>query len=102
MAKHIHEKELTRLKALAEAEGVELKFSSDLPDSMPRIRFISEAGQATDHPLEIAVPLLAPSERKSPQMAVDCFRWTTEAGLWVCVNNSRNALLFFRKAITGA
>ena len=103
VAGHAHtEKELKRLKELAEAEAIELTFSSDLPDNLPRIRFISEAGQATDHPLEIAVPLLAPTERKSPQMAVDCFEWTTEAGLWVCVNNSRNALLFFRKAITGA
>lgn len=96
------QKELDRLKTYAQSEKITLVYNQDVTDESARIRFVTGANQATDHPLEITVPLLDPETRKSPQTAVACFEWTTESGLWVGVNNSRNAVIFFRKAITGA
>jgi 5-(carboxyamino)imidazole ribonucleotide mutase len=95
-------KELSRLKKLASEQNIDLIFSNSPADTIPRIRFVSAAGEATNHPLEIAVPLLDAESRKNPMVGISCFEWTLSGGLWMGVNNSRNALLFFIKVFTGA
>jgi 5-(carboxyamino)imidazole ribonucleotide mutase len=90
-----YQKEFQRLHKTAQEKGITLSEQEQSTTNIPAIVFVHTADDIPSSPLAISVPLLGPSTRALPQTALTCFSWTQEGGLWVGVNNSINALIFF-------
>lgn len=45
----------------------------------------------------ISIPVIEKSVLTKSEKALDLFKWISQGGFWVGVNNSRNALLWFEK-----
>ena len=90
-----YQKEFKRLEKTAKEKGVTLSEQDQSTKGTPTIAFVNEERDITSSPLAISVPLLDGSTRADAQTALTCFSWTEKGGLWVGVNNSINALIFF-------
>ena len=77
-------------------EGVALNLRHNPRDGQPTIQAVT-----SEENFRIAfvvhVPLLTGSDRGTIEAGVKCFKWTAQSGLWVGVNNSINALHFFKR-----
>ena len=89
-----YHKEFSRLQQEAQQRGISLVETSHTPQG-PAIVLVREESDIPSAPLCIAVPLIDPDIRSLPHTALSCFAWTQTGGLWVGVNNSTNALIFF-------
>ena len=69
--------------------------SSD--DAAMKIQFVHDEKDINQEPGVLNVPILDSSVRKQPKSAMTVQNWIEKGGLWVGVNNSRNALLFIEK-----
>lgn len=91
-------KELGRLKALASEKNFEIVINAkDVDASAFRIQFIHDGQNISDEPGTLFVPILDDSVRKQTKSAMTVQTWIEKGGLWLGVNNSRNALLFLEK-----
>jgi hypothetical protein len=90
-----YQKEFKRLHKTAQEYGITLSEKNNATKDIPTISFVHEERDITSSPLAISVPLIDGTTRAQPQTALKCFEWTQKGGLWVGVNNSINALIFF-------
>ena len=91
------EKEWARLCDKAEERGVDLNLRHHARSGQPTIQFVTSEDEISGLPLVVHVPLLTGADRGTIEAGVKCFKWTTQSGLWVGVNNSINALHFFER-----
>lgn len=92
-------KELDRLKVLASEKNVEIVINgTDSNDSSSfKIQFVHDPKVITNEPGTLYVPILEDSVRKQTKSAMTIQNWIEQGGVWLGVNNSRNALLFLEK-----
>ena len=90
-----YQKEFARLLKFATEKGISLSEREEIRNDQPTISFVNTGTDVSSSPLAISVPLLDGDIRKSPQSAMTSFAWVQAGGLWVGVNNSINALIFF-------
>ena len=89
--------ELARLQAFADETSAALSVTDSPREGLPAIVFVQREEDIRDDAGTIHVPLLDAAKKKDARAALEVFAWTARGGLWVGVNNSRNALIFFQK-----
>lgn len=90
-------KELSRTVDYAKSEGIEITISH-LPDNeCLNIWMVTRENELEPHAKGIFVPVLDSTDKEAPATALKILDWTNKGGLWVGVNNTRNAVKFFQK-----
>lgn len=90
-------KELDRTVQFAKDENIEISVSEVANDECLNIWMVTRENELEPHAKGIFVPILEPTDKDSPASALKVFDWTNKGGLWVGVNNTRNAIKFFQK-----
>lgn len=86
--------EITRTKELAQSRGVTLSIDSEPHPVALNIVLVHAAEAVRADLFAIHVPLQAPEQHRfHAAAAVDVLHWVQKGGLWVGVNNTRNAIL---------
>lgn len=98
--------ELKRTHELAQAREIQLSESSEPDPEALNIVLVHAAEAVRPELLAIHVPLQAPEHHRfHAASALDVLNWVQRGGLWVGVNNTRNAILGFQRcaaALQGA
>lgn len=91
------QREWQRLETQAKEWNLLLKRTESASLETPAIVFVGEANEIRKGSFHIYVPLLSDSEKGSPEKSLEVLRLAKTGGIWVGVNNARNALLAWRK-----
>ncbi|MEK7485106.1 MAG: phosphoribosylaminoimidazolesuccinocarboxamide synthase [Planctomycetota bacterium] len=89
--------ELHRLEQQAQEWNIPLKRLDAPIPGQPAILFVSQIEEVCPHSFHLHVPILMSSEKNLPAKALEILQWAKTGGLWVGANNSRNALLAWKK-----
>lgn len=91
------QKEIVRLQEYAEKEELQLTQSTVVSKDGPNIIWVQEQKDIQPSACAIHVPFLDAFQKNSKESALKILDWANHGGLWVGVNNARNALLAFKK-----
>ena len=90
-------KEIQRSKEYAESLGIPLKVSDGIDHNSFNIVLVNEEKDILKDEFCLHVPLLSDQDKQDYTKILDLYRWTSEGGLWLGTNNTRNAILSVSK-----
>ena len=93
-------KELDRTMEYAEKNNLKVSISNKKSEKLFNINMVQDKKEILQDMFGIHVPLLSDTKKKSPTTALELLEWTNSGGLWVGVNNTRNALIFHQKMLS--
>jgi 5-(carboxyamino)imidazole ribonucleotide mutase len=89
-------KEVSRTEDYAQSLNYEFSINN-YDERALNINFVTSSKDViTDLPV-INVPLLDDHDKNSAHKAIDLLSWVNHGGLWMGINNARNAVCFFNK-----
>ncbi len=86
-------KELERTQVLADLKGIKLNIVSEIQPNQLNIVMVRNIEDVKTEEYCLYVPLFGSDEVKDPMNYLKVFEWTNKGGMWLCANNTRNALL---------
>lgn len=89
--------EYARLEHYAQSEGIEVNRSNSIDEELINIVLVHSEHNHEVKDNALYVPLLSNSEKNSPTSSIRLLDIIERGGIWFGINNSRNALRFFKK-----
>lgn len=87
--------EINRTRYLCEDKGLAMSVGESVSEGVFNISLVTEEDLIQTDSLCLNVPILEKTTRDKPTEAVLVFDWMDKGGLWLGVNNTRNAVLAF-------
>ncbi|EQC49385.1 putative phosphoribosylaminoimidazole carboxylase [Bacteriovorax sp. BSW11_IV] len=87
--------EINRTRYLCEDKGLTLSVSESVDENSFNISLVTEEDLIHADQLCLHVPILENTTRDKPTEAIMVFEWIEKGGIWLGVNNTRNAVLSF-------
>ena len=89
--------ELDRSMKFANEKNIELKISDALEPELPNIVFVTKKSDVKANDFCLHVPVMGKKMKNDPAKYLEVLEWTKAGGLWLGVNNTRNAIISFIK-----
>jgi len=90
-------KEIARTEKFAEGLGLKVEVTGNTNPEKMNIILVNQEEDIRADEFCIHVPLLNDEDKANPGKFQMVFDWTLKGGLWVCTNNTRNAVISFQK-----
>ena len=87
--------EITRTQILCEDKGLDFAVSDAPNDQYGNIRLVTEEDQIDEGSVFVHVPVVDSTTRDKPTEAMVVYEWINKGGLWLGVDNTRNAVHAF-------
>lgn len=87
--------EINRTRYLCEDKGLSMTVSDKPDDKSFNISLVTEEDLIHTNDLCLHVPILEKTTRDKPTEAIMVFEWIEKGGIWLGVNNTRNAVLAY-------
>lgn len=87
--------EINRTRYLCEDKGLTMTVSDTPDDKSFNISLVTEEDLIHTSDLCLHVPILEKTTRDKPTEAIMVFEWIEKGGIWLGVNNTRNAVLAY-------
>ena len=91
--------ELDRSMKFANEKNIELKISDALEPELPNIVFVTKKEDVKADDFCLHVPVMGKEMKNDPAKYLEVLEWTKAGGLWLGVNNTRNAIISFIKLL---
>lgn len=91
-----YKKEIDRTLTLAASKKIPVTITKKYDEDKLNIVLVTTKQDIINR-YSIHVPLLNSSQKSDPHTALMLLDWANTGGTWVCTNNTRNALIYFKK-----
>lgn len=91
--------ELDRSMKFANEKNIELRVSDTLEADIPNIVLVTKIDDVKANDFCLHVPIMNKEMKNNPAKYLEVLEWTKAGGLWLGVNNTRNAIISFIKLL---
>ncbi|RLA63372.1 MAG: hypothetical protein DRQ88_12540, partial [Epsilonproteobacteria bacterium] len=91
------QKEISRTEKFAKDLGLKIEVTSNTNPKKMNVVLVDREEDIRAEEFCIHVPLLNDEDKANPAKFLKVYDWTQKGGLWVCTNNTRNAVISFQK-----
>jgi len=93
----IYQNEIDRTLLFAKENEIKISMADHFDTSKLNVVLVTQPEDIQKNIIAIHVPLLNQNDNANPESAIKLFHLLSRGGMWVGVNNTRNALIYYQK-----
>ncbi|OFZ45932.1 MAG: hypothetical protein A2381_19570 [Bdellovibrionales bacterium RIFOXYB1_FULL_37_110] len=93
----IYQSEIDRTLLFAKENAIKVSLVDCFDASKLNVILVTQKEDIQKDVLAIHVPLFNQHENANPETSIKLFNWISLGGMWVGINNTRNALIYYQK-----
>ena len=92
-----HQNEIDRTLLFAKEKEIKVSLVNYFDASKLNVVLVLQNEDIQKDVMAIHVPLFNQNDNANPESSIKLFHWLSSGGMWVGVNNTRNALIYYQK-----